>query len=189
MIAGIDSQILVYAGLVPKKSGRAPLSEDDKRLSFRATILLNNLKDETVVLPMLAVAELLVPVALSKRGSLITALSEMFSCPDFDEKAAAIAAEIWAKYKTVPADQRYENRHVMRVDALIVASAKSAGATDFYTNDDNCRALANLVMKGRELPTHSEELFIKEMIESGMVELPAKRRAARKKKAKRKKKP
>lgn len=37
---------------------------------------------------------------------------------------------------------------------MIIASAKAAGATQFYTNDKKCRNLANLVMTGRELPTH-----------------------------------
>jgi hypothetical protein len=134
-----------------------------------------------VVLPMVAVSELLVPVPASKRGAIITTLGEMFVCPDYDQKAAAIAADIWAKYKEIPSNQRYENRHVMRVDVLIVASAKAAGATEFFTNDDNCRALANLVMKGRPLPTHSEELFINEMLETGGIDMPKKKRAKRKK--------
>jgi len=125
-----------------------------------------------------------VPVAPSKRGLLVTLLDEKFVCKEFDQLAAAIAADIWARHKDLPTDLRYDNRQVLRADAMIVASAKAANATNFYTNDDRCRALADLVMIGRELPKHSGELFTKQMIEEGTLELPKK--PTRKKRPKKK---
>jgi hypothetical protein len=43
---------------------------------------------------------------------------------------------------------------------MIVASANAAGATVFYSNDEQCVELANLCsMQGRTLPAHDEYLF------------------------------
>jgi hypothetical protein len=148
VIAGIDSMILVYAGIVPRSPKNSGDTPDDQKLARRAKILLHQLKSDTVVFPTIAISEILVPVPASKRGLLITALQELFVCPEFDQRAAVIAAELWARYKEVPPDLKYENRHVMRADVKIIASAKAVGATHFYTNDDNCRAIADLIMNG-----------------------------------------
>ncbi len=186
MIAGIDSNILIYAGLVPKSASSSAASPEQQELTRRAKILLHELREAQVVLPMDAIAELLIPVPKSKHGLVIIALRELFICPDFNDQAASIAADLWAKYKGVPTDQKYENKHVMRADAKIVATAKAAGATVFYSNDANCRTLANLIMAGKELPKASQELFIDQILEDGMESKPTggkKSRKPRKKKA------
>jgi len=53
---------------------------------------------------------------------------------------------------------------------MIVASAKSAGATEFFTHDRKCRALAALVMKAHDLPTRDpNDMFLLGDIERGDV--------------------
>lgn len=170
MNIGIDANILIYAGIVPAK----PIKETDKlkQLRLRAKLLLHQLQKDTLILPALAVSEILVPVPSSEKGILIAKLREFFVCPSFDLQAATIAAEIWAKHKKLPADQQYKQRHVLKADAQIVASAKVAGATEFYSADKKCRTLANFVMKGRDLPTRPDPtkpdaLFIMDDIERG----------------------
>ncbi len=151
MNVGIDSMILVYAGIVPSKPGTAP----DEELRVRSKLLMYLLaeKEDTVFLPMIAVVELLVPVPPTQRGLLASVLSERFVCPAFDLPAAALSASPWAQHKQLPQDQRYENRIVLRADVMIVASARMAGATDFYSNDRNCRTLVEMSgMKPHELP-------------------------------------
>jgi hypothetical protein len=176
---GIDSNIPIYAGIVPRRA--VATSAEQEALTRRAKMLLHDLRNERVVLPMDAVAELLIPVPVSKHGLLITALRELFVCADFGDRAASIAAELWAKYKEVPDDRRYDERHVLRADVKIIATAKAAGATKFSTNDDNCRALANLIMKGMGLPKASEDLFFEEALKEGREERPtAKRRRTKK---------
>ena len=133
MIAGIDAQILIYAGVAPRKNAV------DERLEERAQILLHTLRKDIVVLPLVAVSELLIPVSLAKRGLLMTTLDELFLCKEFDQQAAAIAADIWSRHKEIPADQQYKDRHILRADSLIVATAKAANATVFYTHDRDCR--------------------------------------------------
>lgn len=172
MIVGIDSNILIYAGVVPRSPTSSGKSAEQKDLTRRAKILLHDLRAETVVLPTVAIAEILVPVEPSKHGLLITALKEMFVCADFGERAASIAADLWAQYNNIPPDRKYEDRYALRADVKIIATAKAVGAATFYTNDDNCRALASRIMTAKGLPGHSEDLFIDQMLEEGSEETP-----------------
>jgi predicted nucleic acid-binding protein len=180
VIVGIDSNILIYAGLVPK-SATGTKSAEQAALTRRAKILLHDLREAQVILPMDAIAELLIPVPIAKHGLLIGSLREIFTCPDFGDRAASVAADLWARYKQVPVDQKYDDRHVMRSDVKIIATAKANGATKFYTNDDTCRALASLIMTGKGLPTASDDLFIDETLASGLEEKPKSRKRKGKK--------
>jgi len=170
VIAGIDSMILVYAGLVP--SNPKTRSADFKDFHVRAKLLLHKLARDgaTVLLPTVAVSELLVPVPKAEKGALIAVLTEKFVCPSFDVQAAAIAADLWSQHKKLPTDLQYDKRHVLRADALIVASVRAAGANDFYSHDRRCRALAELVMKAHDLPTNDPtDMFLEGDIRRGNI--------------------
>lgn len=165
---GIDSMILVYAGLVPRKPGKS--SKELEELRVRAKLLLHMHREDIIVLPTIAVSEVLVPVPASQRGVLVTQLSSRFVCPAFDLAAAAIAADLWSRHKKLPGDLQYKSRHVLRADAMIVAGAKSAGATEFYSHDKRCRALADIVMRGCDLPkSDPNDMFIVDDIRRGEV--------------------
>lgn len=188
---GIDAMILVYAGIVPSK-GASPGGAELAALKLRAQMLFEHFaRDEaTVILPTIAIAEVLVPVPDSEKGLLVQALSESFVCPTFDTHAADIAAQLWAKHRQLPQDQRYTDRLALKADAMIIASAKAAGATDFYSNDRNCRKLAGLIMNGHGLPTKPrdlEDVFIAIDLESGEGPPPRKPKAAKAKKRRPKK--
>jgi len=157
MTVGIDSQILIYAGVVPSKP-RKGLSEQTKNhlkdLRRRSRVLLGLIADETIVLPMVAIAELLVPVPPSKKGVLLRELTERFNCRPLDLQAASMAADLWAAYEEIPDDQQYDDRHVMRADTLIIATCQAAGARLFYSHDRKCRAMAKLAgMEPKDIPT------------------------------------
>lgn len=157
MIA-IDSMVLVYAGWVPRKSTGKTKELEELKVRAQALLRMHQKKGKaTIILPTIAISEILVPVPEAQKGVLAAKLSALFVCPAFDLPAAAIAASLWSQHKKLPSDLQYENRHVVRPDAMIVASAKSSGATDFYTHDRKCRALANLIMTGHDLPTHDPE--------------------------------
>lgn len=169
MTAAIDSNVLIYAGLVPSNDATAR-SDAVRELQIRSRLLILSLakKKTTVFLPTIALAEVLVPVPAQQIGPLIAMLSERFVLPTFDIRAAAIAADLWAQHRRLPRNLQYPDRHVLRADTMIVASAKSAGAIEFYTTDDKCRALARLVMQAKELPAQSEEdMFLRGDIERG----------------------
>jgi len=184
--AGIDSMILVYAGIVPAKAGGASSAALDE-LRLRSRLLIYHLaeKQDIVFLPTIAVAELLVRVPSHQKGVLIASLQQRFICPPFDLPAAAIASEIWSRHNSLPADLRYDSRHVLKADAMIVGCAKAAGATDFYSHDKKCRALAGLVMNSRDLPTHDpNDMFLLNEIKHGdMPALPTPAKPKRRKKS------
>ena len=167
---GIDAMILVYAGIVPSKN--AATDPELAELTVRAHRLLYRLSrdDATIILPTIAISELLVPVPASDHGMLIKALAEQFVCPAFDVQAASVAANLWAAHKKLPRDQQYKDRHVLKADAMIIASARVAGASIFYSNDRACRALAGTVMRSEGLPTkpqNLEDVFVESDIRSG----------------------
>lgn len=165
---GIDSMILVYAGLVPRRSSKS--SEKLEELAVRSKLLLHMRREDIIVLPTIAISEVLVPVAAAERGILLTELSSRFLCASFDLRAAATAADLWSQHKRVPSELQYKNRHVLRADTMIVAAAKSAGATEFYSHDRRCRALADIIMMGCDLPTRDpDDMFIVNDIRRGEV--------------------
>lgn len=171
-VVGIDSNVLVYAGVVPKKPGA--ISANVRDLSKRAKLLLHQLEKDTIILPCVAMSELLVPVPMNQRGLLIAELTERFVCPVFDAQSAALAAALWAKGKKLPENLCYDDRHVLRADAMIIAAAKIAGARKFYSSDKRCRSLADLIMTGCDLPkrpdpTGPDALWVMDEIERGEI--------------------
>jgi hypothetical protein len=170
VIVGIDSQILIYAGIVPSKG--ATRCADFDELRVRSNLLLHMIaqKKGTILLPTVAISELLIPVPKAHKGALIAVLQQRFLCPPFDLQAASIAADLLAEHEKLPQDQQYDKRHIVRADAMIIASLRAAGATEFYSHDKKCRTLANLVMTARDLPTYDpEDMFLKDDIRRGDV--------------------
>ena len=166
-MVGIDSMVLIFAGLVPNKGKK---SKEFAELNLRARLLLYQLRAETIVLPTIAVSELLVPVPAAKKSLLLGTLSARFTMPSFNLPAAVIAAELWAHHEKLPRDLRYTDRRVLKADLMIVASAKAAGATKFYTHDKKCRAVAANVMQTFDLPKNDpSDMFIMDDLKKGEV--------------------
>ena len=155
MNIGLDSMIVVYAGFAPTKTA-ATTEEAQKRkeLALRAAFFSTSTKGMFSFCPQLLYRKFLCRSGASQRGGVTSALSERFNCPIFDLQAASIAADLWVRHKNLPPDQRYQSRQLLRANAMIVASAKAAGATCFYSHDKNCRTLAALVMTARR-PTEA----------------------------------
>jgi hypothetical protein len=106
------------------------------------------------------VAELLCAVEPQDHGNFVAALTNRFFCPTLDLRASALAAELWRYHRGLPSEQQIQ-RSVLKADVLIIATAKVAGATTFYSHDEKCRKLASRAgMRARDLPTHSQDLFI-----------------------------
>lgn len=164
---GIDSMVLIYAGVVPRKPGKT--TEASRELQIRSKILLHMCRKDIIVLPTIAISEVLAPVPTNQRGALLSELAQLYLCSPFDLRAADIAAGILSEYKKSPGGSQYK-RHVLRADAMIVATAKSAGAKDFYSHDKKCRALADLVMTGRDLPTRDpNNMFLEHELRRGDI--------------------
>ena len=102
MIIAIDSQILIYAEIVPRKNAKHSPEFNDLRVRAKLLLAKVDPKKDTIILPVIAVSELLVPVPQIHRGAVIAVLQQKFVCPPFDLPAASIAAELTAQHSKLP---------------------------------------------------------------------------------------
>ncbi|MBI1373941.1 MAG: PIN domain-containing protein [Phycisphaera sp.] len=133
----------------------------DNEMVRRARILFHQLdqrKDE-IVIPAVAVAELLVPLTQTDRDTLVDLIQKRFHVPYFDLRAATIASDLWLKHRSIPKEDQIK-RAVLKMDVLIIASAKAAGAQVIYSHDRGCRKLASHIMDAYDLPEFDENLFV-----------------------------
>jgi len=137
-----------------------PDGVDNQR--YRAKILMRVLEEKRVeiVVPTIVISELLVPMTDEERQSFVARIQEEFHCPPFDLYAATIAAQLHADHKKFSPKDRYENRKILKADCLIIATAKSAGAAEFYSHDAKARNLASLVMKASDMPRKAPNFVV-----------------------------
>ncbi len=161
MRVGLDNNILVWL----MRSDLPPvddLGRDIADLQRRARILIAELEGKSfdIVIPAVVVAEFLCGVAEERHGDVIASIHERFFCQPFDAHAAAISAALFRATRSEEGDPSKSKRY-LKLDTMVVASAKAAVSTVFYSNDGRCRKLAEKTkMVARDLPTHSEDLFI-----------------------------
>ena len=174
MSVALDTMVLIWGGL----RGDVLVGEDTdanaREKRTKSVLLLRQLdaRKETIIIPSIVVAELLCPLEPHEHGKFVAALTQRFFCPSFDIHAATIAAELFRYNKSLPvADQI--RRQTLKSDIMIVATAKAAGASVFYSNDSKCRKLATKVrLKALDLPTHSENLFTDAEFKKGLPHKP-----------------
>jgi predicted nucleic acid-binding protein len=134
---------------------------EQRDMERRARVLLNQLDEDkaSVIIPSVAVAELLVPIDEADHATFLSELQRRFICPPFDLRAASIAAQLWRSHRQLPKSDQVK-RTTLKADVLIVATARAAGAARFYSHDKKTRRLAALVgIEGFDLPTHDENMF------------------------------
>jgi predicted nucleic acid-binding protein len=158
----IDTMVIIF-GLRTARKGRGRAADKAiTELRRRANVLISTLAEnrETVIVPSIVVAELLAGIPTKDHGNFLSELQERFFIVPFDVRASQVAAQLWQKHRGLPKEAQIA-RSTLKADAMIVASAFIAGATVFYTHQAKVRNLAELAgMSGRDLPTHSENLFI-----------------------------
>ena len=151
------------------RGNRANATDAEKRR--RTLVLLNELSEKkaTIIVPTIIVAELLIPLPAEEHGNFLGQLEKYFFCPPFDLRACGLAAELWIKHRSQPEGDRI-NRVTLKADVMIIATAKSAGATVFYSHDKKCRKLAEQAgLTAKDLPTHSEDLLVEEETRRGEI--------------------
>jgi hypothetical protein len=161
MTVALDTMTLIW-GLQSVGAQRGNLRQKNlTEMQLRAVILLDILeeKKEKIMIPSIAVSELLIKVEASQHGGYLAEIQRRFFVPLFDLPASALAAQLWLKHRALPKDEQIA-RTTLKSDVLIVASAKVAGATKFYSNERKCRKLASLAgMIAEDLPTHHPDMF------------------------------
>lgn len=111
-----------------------------------------------------------------KHARVIAYFQDRFFCPPFDLKACVLAARLWHFERGLPGhsaglpEEERSARRVLKSDILIVASAKEAGVSDFYSHEPKCRRLAaEAKMVAHDLPITSgnfvTDLEVKEEVE------------------------
>ena len=161
MSVALDTHILIWGGLRPPNPSGEPLSSHAAEMTYRSHALLVDLekRGEKIIIPVVSVAELLVPLDTSQHGAFLATLTARFFCPPFDMHAASLAAQLWSYHRTLPPSEQL-GRLVLKADVQIIATAKAAGASTFYSHDSKCRKLAiRAGMKASDLPTHCEDMF------------------------------
>lgn len=153
VVVAIDSQVLAWYV-------QDPSVNVDVRVR-RARWLIDGLvRDRAqILLPSVALSEFLYPVDDVDRRAMWATVADIFQIAPHDAHAAEIGAKLsvlaLARPRKEPGD-----RQVAKADAQIVASAKAAGATVFYSNDPGCRELAAQVgMEAIDLPDIAPTIF------------------------------
>src|SRR5713101_8018830 len=157
MSVAVDTMIMIW-GLkkIKPKSSRQDLVE----VQARTNILFQNLKDQRIIVPATVVAELLCGIPAKEHGQFVAEIQERFFCPPFDLSACALAARLWQFQKGLQSKDKPKERSCLKADMMIVATAKVAGASKFFSHDQTCRRLAEEAgMQAFDLPTHRENLF------------------------------
>ena len=170
MISALDTMILIYASQDPDSENAALIKPEDLKLRKRAKILLIDLdaKKSDVMIATVAISEYLCKIPSHKHGDIIVEFEKRFKhLPVFDLRASAKAAELFQLHRELLPEDQLERR-LLKLDVMVVASAAVAGAQVFYSHDAKCRKLAKLAgMEPRDLPTHSEDLFVDKKIRDG----------------------
>lgn len=168
-LVSFDSNILICIFQDPDvDSGKIP--PETIEYQKRAKILAHNLEnsDAKIVVPTPAVAEYLSGIGTKHHGSLVILFQELFfHIPTFDLRASAKAAELWQAHKSIPHAEKM-GRRFLKMDVMIIACAVVSGVQIFYSHDAKCRRLATMAgMTAKDLPTHSEDLFVDAELRTG----------------------
>jgi predicted nucleic acid-binding protein len=159
--AGFDNNILVWG----TRKDLDPVDDhgrDIADLQRRARVLFLELERKSieVVIPEIVISEYLCGVPLKDHNAVISTFHERFFCQPFDALAAAISASLFFYSRSLDDELRRPKR-LLKIDTMVVASAKAAICTVFYSNDERCRKLAQKAgMVAHDLPTHSSDLLV-----------------------------
>ncbi|CAN5874987.1 hypothetical protein BH23PLA1_BH23PLA1_02890 [soil metagenome] len=167
-LVGLDTMILIHAERRSQPTD-APERVDLRR---RTLALLESLKslDARVVVSTIALAEFLRGIDPEHRGPVTVKVSSRFIVKPVDIAVASFAADLWTKHRGLPDDDQMV-RKVLQADVFVVAASRLAGARFFYSHDNKCRRLATQAgMEARDLPSHSEDLFLDAEIKQGQGE-------------------
>lgn len=155
--AAFDTQVVAWA-----LRDNDPEDDEHKEKITRANLLVTKLSNmkAVVVIPTIVISEVLARVDETNRSNFVSALQESAFLAPFDLKAAILAARLFNDHHTLVERGTTGDRRFFKADTMIVASAKIAGATEFYSFDERCRKMADAAgMDGRDLPLFDENLF------------------------------
>jgi predicted nucleic acid-binding protein len=159
----LDTMGMIWGLKLSKNPRPATVNPRVDEMERRVAILLDELEEdgEEIVVPNIIVSELLVGIPAADHGKFVAELQNRFFMPTYDLRAAVIAASLWQQHRVLPKGKQIA-RTTLKADVMIVATAKAAGVTDFYSDDEKARALATLAgLAAHDFPVRSRSLFPK----------------------------
>lgn len=152
-IVAVDSMTLVW-GL--RQVGTEKQCRDAKWLFDQFTA-----RKTQVILADIAVSEYLTAIDPEQHSQVVETLKKRFLLCPFTTDCASQAAKLFRAGKQLRVQGIPGGRAILRADSLIVATAKIHGAGCLYSNDNDCRELANTISSafGRDVPEADIDLF------------------------------
>lgn len=157
MIVGIDTMVAIHLSRSPNGSQK-PVD----LLVRRAHFVAQTHERDTICLPLVSVAELLVKVPPERHKDAMRELDERYFLQPFDAPASHLAAALRARIDDeLPSLRDTKGRSGIWPDVQIVASCYAAKCGIFYSADGECQKLAKLLggWEVRDLPTIGPSLF------------------------------
>lgn len=151
MIVCIDSQIIVWGIKEQATSGQEEMI--GKAQSFFRWIDENG---HDCIIPSIVVAEVLSPEPPEIRAAYLETLTQGFVVVNFDVRAGMKYAELlYGKFQQAKetATNLGVDKHTMKADHMIIATALANGANCIYSYDKAMKAFATGHIEVKEFPT------------------------------------
>jgi predicted nucleic acid-binding protein len=157
-IVAVDSMTLVWGVRGDRTEGDGA---DEQRRNANWLLQLFSARKTQVIVAAVSVAEYLTPLASTKHRAAIDVLNQRCLIQPFTSDCAALAAELFSLGKKMRVGGVAGGRAILRADTLIIATARIHGAACLYTNDIQCRELANTIAPdfGRDIPVPPLDIF------------------------------
>jgi predicted nucleic acid-binding protein len=157
-IVAVDSMTLVWGVRGDRTEGDGA---DGQRRNANWLFQQFTERKTQVIVAAVSVAEYLTPLDSAKHRAAIDVLNQRFLLQPFTSDCAALAADLFGRGKKMRVGGVPGGRPILRADTLIIATAKIHGAACLYTNDIECRDLANTISLdfGRDIPVPPLDIF------------------------------
>ena len=141
-LVAVDTMTVIWA----LRDAGPSVAKRDRSKQTQAIELIDWLENnETeIIVPAVVIAEVLTPLDAQQERRFLQINASRFRPAPFDLHAASVAARLYRENQDLKTHYRAAEgpTRFFRADSLIVASAKVAGATDFYSDDNLCRQFA-----------------------------------------------
>src|SRR5713226_2700021 len=101
MTVALDTMTLIWGIRSAAAKAGNPRQTNLAEMQCRSRILIDMLQEDRkkVIIPCVAVSELLIGVELSQHVNFIAALQQNFFCPPYDIRACQLAAKLYLEHK------------------------------------------------------------------------------------------
>jgi hypothetical protein len=152
-IVAVDSMTLVW--------GIRAVGNEDQCVRARWLLDQFSARVTQVILPVAALAEYLTAFDPIGHEEVQAALEKRFLLRPLSPECASAAAVLFQMGQKMRVKGEPGGRAILRADTFIIATARMHGAARLYSNDGDCRDLANAMWPdfAHDLPAPPKDLF------------------------------